>query len=131
MIQPIAIPIRMIVGNPTSASRSVGFGTPAMTKDRKKPKSAMAAASFSRLSPSTIRASRCGADRLRKIETTADGSVVETMAPNSRQAIAGIGLKGARAMPTKAVATITARTAMTRIGTQSSSIRRKSSPSAT
>ena len=131
MIQPVMIPTVMMVGRPISASRRVGFGTPAMTKLRKKPNSAMAAASFKRLSPSTIRASRCGVAMLRKIETTAEGSVVETIAPRSRQASGVMPLNGTSAMPTKAVATMTASTAMTRIGTQSSSIRRRSRPSAT
>ena len=49
----------------------------------------MAAASFSKLSPSMIRASRLGAEIERKMLTTADGSVVETIAPISRQAASG------------------------------------------
>ena len=89
----------------------------------------MAAASFSRLSPSMIRASRRGAEIERKIETTADGSVVETMAPISRQAASGRELAQASAYPTLKVATTTATTASTRIGTQSSSIRRRFIPS--
>ena len=52
----------------------------------------MAAASFSRLSPSMIRANRRGAEIERKIETTAEGSVVETIAPISRQAASGMAL---------------------------------------
>ena len=60
-----------------------------MTKPRKNPKSAMAAASLSRLSPSMMRASRRGAESERKIEITAEGSVVDTMAPISRQAASG------------------------------------------
>ena len=62
---------------------------PSMTNPMKSPKSAIAAASFSRLSPSMIRASRRGAEIDRKIETTAEGSVVDTMAPTSRQATSG------------------------------------------
>ena len=57
-----------------------------------RPNSAMAAASFSRLSPSMIRASLRGAEIDLKIETTADGSVVDTIAPTSRQAASGSAL---------------------------------------
>ena len=49
----------------------------------------MAAASFSRLSPSMMRESRFGAEIERKMLTTAEGSVVDTMAPISRQAASG------------------------------------------
>ena len=66
-----------------------GSGTPRITKPMKTLKRAIAAASFSRLSPSTIRARRCGAEMLRKIGTTAEGSVVERIAPTRRQAING------------------------------------------
>ena len=62
-----------------------GDGMPKATKAKNRPNRAIAAASLSRLSPSMIRASRCGAEIERKIETTADGSVVETMAPTRRQ----------------------------------------------
>jgi hypothetical protein len=51
----------------------------------------MAVASFSRLSPSTSRVSRAGAPRSRNMAMTALGSVVATMAPNSRQTTSGIG----------------------------------------
>jgi len=128
MTQPVIAPPMIRIGNRVSASRSVGSGRPSMTKPMKKPNSAMAAASFSRLSPSMIRASRLGADSDRKIEITAEGSVVETMAPTSRQAASGSELVQDRAKPTDSVATTTATTAITRIGTQSSSIRRRSIP---
>ena len=129
--QPATAPPISSQGKPTRMSRGVGSGTPDITKVRKKPKSAMAAASFRRLSPSTIRASRCGAPIERKIVTTADGSVVETIAPMSRQATGAIPVTGTSARPTASVATMTATTASTRIGTQSSSIRRRFRPSAT
>jgi hypothetical protein len=128
-IQPIAIPPKIRSGKSTSASRQVGLGTPSMTKVRKKLKRAMAAASFSRLSPSTMRVSRWGAAMLRKIETTAEGSVVATMAPSMRQAISGSGVKGFSVKPMTSVATTTASTAITRMGTQSSAMRRRFSPS--
>ena len=48
---------------------------------------AMAAASFSRLSPSTSMVSRLGAPISLKMPITAAGSVVATMAPSIRQAI--------------------------------------------
>ena len=57
----------------------------------------MAAASFSRLSPSMIRARRRGAEIDRKIDTTAEGSVVDTMAPINRQAASGKALAQASA----------------------------------
>ena len=78
-----------------------------------------------------MRASRCGAGVERKMLTTAEGSVVDTMAPISRQAISGSPAKGSSARPIITVATPTATTASTRIGTQSSSIRRRSMVSET
>jgi len=78
-----------------------------------------------------IRASLRGAASDRKIDTTADGSVVDTMAPISRQAASGRADTALSAKPTNSVATMTATTASTRIGTQSSSIRRRFMPSVT
>ena len=89
MTQPTSAPPRISSGNCASAPCRVGSGTPAMTKPMNRPNSAMAAASFSKLSPSMIRASRLGAEIERKMLTTADGSVVETIAPISRQAASG------------------------------------------
>ncbi len=50
----------------------------------KSPKIAIAAASFSRLSPSRIESRRFGAPISRNVEITAPGSVVATAAPRSR-----------------------------------------------
>ena len=88
----------------------------------------MAAASFSRLSPSMMRDSRFGAAMLRKMLTTADGSVVETIAPTSRHAASGSALTHDSAKPTITVATTTATMASIRIGAASSSIRRRFMP---
>ena len=55
------------------------------------------ASSAVRLSPSMIRASRRGAEIDRKIVTTADGSVVDTIAPISKQAASGNALAHDRA----------------------------------
>ena len=76
-----------------------------------------------------IRASLRGAEIERKIDTTADGSVVDTIAPISRHTTSGNALTQASAYPTLSVATTTATMASTRIGTQSSSIRRRFMPS--
>ena len=68
---------------------------------------------------------------LQEASLNAVQSVVDTIAPISRQAISGSPDRGASAKPTASVATATATTASISTGTQSSSIRRKSSPSAT
>ena len=68
---------------------------------------------------------------LRKIETTAEGSVVATIAPNKRQATSDSSVNGKSARPMAKVDTTTAITAMTRIGTQSSAMRRRFRPSET
>ena len=91
----------------------------------------MAAASFSRLSPSISRVSRSGAPISRNSPATTDGSVVATTAPSSRQTTKGCGTNKNSAAPITSVLTSTATTAIVRIGTQSSSIRRRSSVSAT
>src|SRR6056297_1601265 len=87
--QPVSAPPAISTGNRDSASPRLGLGTPSITNPMNRPKSAIAAASFSRLSPSMIRASLRGADSDRKIDTTADGSVVDTIAPINRQAASG------------------------------------------
>ena len=87
--QPVSAPPARMTGKRQSAWTRSGSGTPRITKPMKMPKSAMAAASLSRLSPSTMRARRWGAAMERKIDTTAEGSVVEMIAPRSRQAISG------------------------------------------
>ena len=95
------------------------------------PNSAMAAASFSRLSPSINRDSRCGVPISRNSPTTTDGSVVATTAPTSRQTTNGCATNGNNAAPITSVETNTATMASVKIGTQSSIMRRKSSDSAT
>ena len=90
----------------------------------------MAAASFSRLSPSTSRTSRAGAPISRKMATTAAGSVVATIDPSSRQTTSGTPASGHSASPITAVATNTATTASSRMGAASSIIRRTSMVSA-
>ena len=60
-----------------------------MTKLMNSPKRAIAAASFRRLSPSIIRDNLRGAEIDRKMLTTAEGSVVDTIAPINRQAASG------------------------------------------
>jgi hypothetical protein len=92
--------------------------------------SAIAAASFSRLSPSRITSSRRGAPISRKVETTAAGSVVEIAAPSSRQAISPNGDTLHTARPTQTVARMTASTAITSTTTASSSSRRTLTASA-
>ncbi len=84
--QPTITPPASRTGNRASADCTEGSGTPAMTKSMNRAASAMAAASFSRLSPSMILARRRGAEIDRKMPTTADGSVVETIAPTSSAA---------------------------------------------
>ena len=83
----------------------------------------IAAASLSRLSPSTSRQSRAGAPTSRKIPTTAPVSVVATIDASSRHATSDTSATGATASPITAVATRTATTARSRIGATSSIIR--------
>ena len=89
----------------------------------------MAAASFSRLSPSTSRVSRAGAPTSRKIAITATESVVATIAPSSRHATSDTPAIGNSASPITNVATSTAITASSRIGAASSMSRRTSTVS--
>ncbi len=85
-------------------------------------KSVIAAASFSRLSPSTRRISRDGAPTSRKIAMTATGSVVATIAPSARHAMIDTPATGSSAAPIAPVATTTATIARSRIGAASSII---------
>ena len=61
--------------------------------------SAIAAASFSRASPSTNQLRRRGAPMSRKTAITAAGSVVATIEPSRRQATRGTSANGHRANP--------------------------------
>ena len=67
----------------------------------------------------------------RKIDTTAEGSVVETIAPTRRHATRPTPETSASDPPTTTVEKITATTASVTIGTQSSSIRLRFIPSVT
>ena len=89
----------------------------------------MAAASLSRLSPSSSRVSRGGAPRSRKIAMTAAGSVVATIAPSSSARISGTP-KNDSVKPIVAAAANTARTANVSISAASCAISRRSIVSA-
>src|SRR6516165_3862925 len=93
-------------------------------------KSTMAAASLSRLSPSSSRVRRAGAPTSRKIATTAAGSVVATIAPTNNATVSGIPAAKDRLKPIAAAAANTATIAKVRIGAQSGAISRGSIVSA-
>ena len=95
------------------------------------PASAMAAASFNRLSPSIKRINLPGAPTSRNTPTTAEGSVVATMAPSNRQAMNPCGTNGASTAPMANVVTNTATTASNKMGAASCAMRRTSTLSAT
>ena len=129
--QPTVAPAPITQGSCISTPSGSGCVSRRTRADRNTENSAIAAASFSRLSPSTIRARRCGAGVARKMPTTADGSVVDTIAPSSRQASKGNSAKGIRAAAITSVAAKTAITASDSTGTQSSISRRRFSVSET
>ena len=68
----------------------------------------IAAASFNKASPSTKRVRRVAAPISLNMPATAEGSVVATIAPTSRQTVRGIPEKGYKARPIVAVETMTA-----------------------
>jgi hypothetical protein len=87
--------------------------------------STIAAASLSRLSPSSRRVSRGGAPISRRIATTAAGSVVATMAPMSSPTVSDTEASDSE-KPTAAAAANTATMAKVRIGAASCAISRRS-----
>src|SRR5215469_13732713 len=126
---PSTIPPRKAVAKcATPAARSVrAFSVSVATRTEK---STMAAASLSRLSPSSSRVRRAGAPTSRKIATTAAGSVVATIAPTNNATVSGIPAAKDRLKPIAAAAANTATIAKVRIGAQSGAISRRSIVSA-
>ena len=81
---------------------------------------AIAAASLSRLSPSTSVVNLLGAPTSLKIPITAAGSVVDTIAPSNRHATIPMPENSDNTTPTNRVLTTTATIAIIRIGPMSS-----------
>ena len=92
----------------------------------KRPKAAMATASFSSDSPSARIDSRLGAPTSRKMPMTAAGSVVDTTAPSSRQTTRSMPVAKCTTPPTMAMHTSTATMASSSTAQISSSRRRTS-----
>ncbi len=92
----------------------------------KRPKAAMATASFSSDSPSARIDNRLGAPTSRKMLMTAAGSVVDTTAPSSRQTTRSMPVAQWTTKPTEAMHTTTATMASSRTAWTSSISRRTS-----
>ena len=91
-----------------------------------KPKAAIATASLSSDSPSARIDRRLGAPTSRKMPITAAGSVVDTMAPSSRQTMMSMPVARCTAPATPAMQTSTATIAISRTAKISSNRRRTS-----